>query len=86
MAGLYQIENPIHRANDAMSKAAGTYGNIPRSGLGVPDKTIGGGMQSAMGGGLMGATLAGAMEGGLSGNPMVAAGGAILGFASYFLS
>ncbi len=85
MPALYDVQDPRQSANEMLGQSANTYAKrtpeIPE-----PGKTTGGALQSTMGGTMTGAMLAGAMKGGVSGNPYIVVGGAVLGGLSYLLS
>lgn len=56
---MYEIENPIGKAMDGMSKASGSYGSMMKDikGPEKPDPTVGGGAMAGMSGAVAGAQV-----------------------------
>jgi len=93
MPGLtYPVENPMNRAMSMSGQATGiTAGMDKRQTLVPPDKTVGGGMMSGMGGAASGASVGamvakGTATGASTGGGYGAIIGGVLGLAAYFLS
>lgn len=84
-SALYDIPDPRDRAAQYRESAINTYG-MQTPNIKPPGKTMGVGIQNAMGGALTGGVLATTISGAEMAGPIGAAGGAILGAASYFLS
>jgi hypothetical protein len=84
-AALYDIPDPRDRAAEYRQSAINTYG-MQTPNIKPPGKTVGGGIQNAMGGAMAGGVLGTTISGAATAGPIGAAGGAILGAAAYFLS
>lgn len=48
--GLYKVDNPYNAAADTMAQASNSYGAMQKAQPGPPEKTVGGGIMSGVGG------------------------------------
>lgn len=84
---MYKIPDYTGQAMGAYSNAAGTAAGMTKDIKPyVPGKTVGGGMMTAMGGGLAGAQLGTMISTGAMAGPVGAGIGAGVGLLSYILS
>jgi len=83
---LYNIQNPMDRAQQMTGQASSITGSMDkRTKIIPPDKTVGGGMMNAAGGGMTGIAAANAL-GMASSAGTFGIGGLILGLGAYLMS